>query len=178
MILHTLPRSCILRCLDQSSRDFTQVVSKAVFDVSRLVEATRHQRLDPLPAGGSPERSDSRIPLRAELDIWRQAGVYEALGLSDRPFVELGDPGCKRPYECIQLGVGLCWVSSCAHLCGPGRSLKVVMGICSVLAATIQPEQNGGRNWTMVSPILSYLTAAPSRLRQTASLHPSGPENR
>jgi hypothetical protein len=37
--------------------------------------------------------------------VRRQAGVDEALGLSDRPFVELGDPGRERFNERIQLGV-------------------------------------------------------------------------
>jgi hypothetical protein len=31
----------------------------------------------------------------------RQAGVDDALGVGDRPFVELGDPGRERLYECI-----------------------------------------------------------------------------
>ena len=58
-------------------------------------------RLDPLLGGRSPQRSDARIPTGAEFDIRRQAGVDEALGLSDRPFVELGDSGRERLYERI-----------------------------------------------------------------------------
>ena len=84
----------------------TQVVSQPIFGIPRLVETARHQRLDPLLGGRSPERCDARIPSGAELDIRRQAGVDEALGLSDRPFVELGDPGRERFNERIQLGVG------------------------------------------------------------------------
>src|ERR1700677_2230571 len=61
------------------ARDLTQVVSEPIFDVPRLVEAGRDQRLDPLLGGRSPERSDARIPPGAELDIRRQAGVDEAL---------------------------------------------------------------------------------------------------
>ncbi len=70
------------------------------------MEAARHQRFDPLLGGGSPERTDARIPPGAELDVRRQAGVDEALGLCDRPFVELGDPGRERLYERIEIGVG------------------------------------------------------------------------
>ncbi|MGA8490777.1 MAG: hypothetical protein WB711_10165 [Terriglobales bacterium] len=83
------------------ARDLAQVVSDSIFDVPRLVEAARHQLFDPLLGGRSPERSDARIPPGAELDVRRQAGVHEALGLGDRPFVELGDPGCERLYERI-----------------------------------------------------------------------------
>jgi hypothetical protein len=74
------------------ARDLAQVVSEPIFDIPRLVEAARDQGLDPLLGGRSPERSDARIPPGAELDVRRQAGVDEALGLGDCPFVELGDP--------------------------------------------------------------------------------------
>ena len=70
------------------------------------MEAAGHQRLDPFLGGRSPERSDARIPPSTELDVRRQAGVDEALGLGDRPFVELGDPGRERFNKLIQLGVG------------------------------------------------------------------------
>jgi hypothetical protein len=79
-----------------------------IFDIPRLLEAPRDQRLDPLLSGRTPERIDARIPSDAELDVRRQAGVDEALGLGDRPFVELGDPGRERLHECIQIGVGQC----------------------------------------------------------------------
>jgi hypothetical protein len=49
------------------------------------VEAARHQRLDPLLCGKSTERSEARIPPRAELDVRRQAGVDKALGVGNRP---------------------------------------------------------------------------------------------
>ena len=91
---------------DGLARDLAQVVSEPIFDIARLVEATRDQRLDPLLGCGSPERSDACIPPGAKFDVRRQAGVDEALGLSDRPFVELGDPGRERFNERIQLGVG------------------------------------------------------------------------
>ena len=83
------------------ARNLAQIVSEPIFDIPRLVEAARHQRLDPLLGGRSPERSDARIPPSTELDVRRQAGVGEALGLSDRPFVELGDPRRERLYERI-----------------------------------------------------------------------------
>jgi hypothetical protein len=54
-----------------------------------------HQRFDPILGGGSPERSDARIPSGTDLDIRRQAGVDEALGVGDRPFVELGESGLR-----------------------------------------------------------------------------------
>jgi hypothetical protein len=79
--------------------DLPQVVSEPILDVPRLVEAASHQRLDPLLRGRPPERSDARVPPGAELDIRRQAGVDEALGLSDRPFVELGDASRERPLQ-------------------------------------------------------------------------------
>ena len=53
------------------SRDLAQVVSEPIFDIPRLVEAARDQRLDPLLGGRSTERSDASIPPGAELDVWR-----------------------------------------------------------------------------------------------------------
>jgi hypothetical protein len=53
------------------ARALAQVVSEPIFDIPRLVEAARHQRFDPILGGGSPE----------------------AFGVSNRPFVEPGDPG-------------------------------------------------------------------------------------
>ena len=38
------------------ARDLAQVISEPIFDIPRLVEAARHQRLDPLLSGRSPER--------------------------------------------------------------------------------------------------------------------------
>jgi hypothetical protein len=63
------------------------------------VETARRQRFDPILRGGSPGRSDARIPPGTELDVRRQAGVDEALSVGDRPFVESGDPGRERLYE-------------------------------------------------------------------------------
>jgi hypothetical protein len=83
------------------ARDLAQPVSEPIFDIPRLVEAARPQRFDPFLGGGSSERSDARIPPGTELDVRRQAGVDEALGVGDRPFVELGDPGRERLYEPI-----------------------------------------------------------------------------
>ena len=79
--------------------ELAQVVSEPIFDISRFVEAARHQRFDPLLGGGSADRSHARIPPGGELDVRRQAGVDEALGVCDRPFVEPGDPGRERLYE-------------------------------------------------------------------------------
>src|SRR5271169_6868016 len=69
------------------ARDLSQVVSEPIFDIPRLVESARHQRFDSILGGGSPKRSDARIPTGAELDVRRQAGIDEALGVADRPFV-------------------------------------------------------------------------------------------
>src|SRR5580658_11201028 len=85
--------------------DLAEVVSESIFDIPRLMEAARHQRLDPLLRGRSAERSDAGIPSSAKLDVRRQAGVDETLGLGDRPFVELCDSGRKRLYERIQISV-------------------------------------------------------------------------
>jgi hypothetical protein len=49
------------------------------------MEAARDQRLDPLLRCRPPERCDASIPSGAKLDIRRQAGVDQALGLFDRP---------------------------------------------------------------------------------------------
>jgi hypothetical protein len=72
------------------------VVSEPIFDIPRLVEAARHQRFDPILGGGSPERSDARIPPGTELGVRRQAGVDEAFRVGDRPLVETCDPCRER----------------------------------------------------------------------------------
>src|SRR5579863_7364921 len=88
------------------ARDLAQIVSEPIFDIPRLMETARHQRFDPILGGGSPERSNARIPPGAELDVRRQAGVDKALRVGDGPFVELGDPSRKCLYERVQIGVG------------------------------------------------------------------------
>jgi hypothetical protein len=77
------------------ARYLGQVVPEPIFDITRLVEAAGHQRFDPILGGGSPERSDAGIPPGTELDVRRQSGVDEALGVSDRPFVKPGNTGCQ-----------------------------------------------------------------------------------
>ena len=88
------------------ARELAQVVSEPIFDISRFVEAAGHQRFDPFLGGGSADRSHARIPTGGELDIRRQAGVDEPLGVGDRPFVEPSDPRRERLYERVQIGVG------------------------------------------------------------------------
>src|SRR5579859_6562625 len=97
-----------MRCSDSRSlaRKLAQIVSEPIFDIAWLVEAALHQCSDSILCGRSTERSDARVPPGAELDIRRQAGVDEALGLGDRPFVELGDPCRERLNERIKFGVG------------------------------------------------------------------------
>ena len=46
------------------------------------------------------------MPPGTNLDVRRQAGVDQALGVGDRPFVELGDAGRERFYEHVEIGVG------------------------------------------------------------------------
>src|SRR5579872_1849437 len=87
------------------ARKLAQIVSEPIFDIAWLVEAALHQCSDSILCGRSPKRSDARVPPGTELDIRRQAGVDQTLSLSDRPFVELGDPGRERFNERIQLDV-------------------------------------------------------------------------
>jgi hypothetical protein len=61
--------------------------------------------LIPSSAAGRPSEAMHASHPAPELDVRRRAGVDEALGLSDRPFVELGDPARERFDERIQLGV-------------------------------------------------------------------------
>jgi len=82
-----------------SASQLTHMVSEPIFNITWLMETALHQCLYPGLAGGSPERSEARIPPGTELDVRRQAGVDEALGVGDRPFVEPGDPGCERLNE-------------------------------------------------------------------------------
>jgi hypothetical protein len=51
--------------------DLAQVISEPTFDIPRLVEASRHQRFDPILGGGSPKRGDPRIPPGTKLDVRR-----------------------------------------------------------------------------------------------------------
>ncbi len=74
------------------ARDLAQLASEPIFDITRLVEAARHQRLASHPAPNSTAR-------------W-QVGVDETYGVGDSPFVELGDTGRQRIYERVQLGAG------------------------------------------------------------------------
>ena len=85
--------------------DFAHVVSETIFDISRFVEAARHQRFDSILCGGSTERSDARIPSGTEFDVRRQAGVDESLRIGDRPFIEPGDSGSECRDERVEIGV-------------------------------------------------------------------------
>src|SRR5579871_1625674 len=62
--------------------DLAQVVSEPIFDIARLVEASRHQRFDPILSGRSPERSNARIPPGAELDVRRRLVLTRRLVLA------------------------------------------------------------------------------------------------
>ena len=91
----TFPAGVRNRVAADLARELAQVVSEPIFDISRFVEAAGHQRFDPLLGGGSADRSHARIPPGGELDLWRQAGVDEPLGVGDRPF-EIGRASCRE----------------------------------------------------------------------------------
>src|SRR5258708_12360555 len=102
----SFPAEVGYRVATDLARELAQVVSQPIFDFSRFVEAAGHQGFDPLLGGGSADRSHARIPAGGELDVRRQAGVDEPLGVGDRPFVEPSDPRRERLYERVQIGVG------------------------------------------------------------------------
>src|SRR4051794_11916364 len=89
-----------------SAWDLAQIVSESIFHFAWLVEAACVQCLDSRLGRGSPERSNAGIPPGADLHVRGQAGVYETLGICDRPFVELCDPSGQRLHKGVQLGVG------------------------------------------------------------------------
>jgi hypothetical protein len=65
------------------------VISQPLFDIAGPVEAALHQCLYSGLAGGSPERSEKRIPLRRNFRVRRQTGnINQALGFRDGLFVE------------------------------------------------------------------------------------------
>jgi hypothetical protein len=88
------------------ARNLAQVISEPVLYVPGFVEAAFQQRFDAILCSGPPERRDARIPTGAEFNVRREAGVDEALGVGDRPFVEPGDPVSERLHERVQIGVG------------------------------------------------------------------------
>lgn len=95
-----------IQILSDLTRKLSDVISEAALDITRLVEAFRHQRFDGVLCGGSSERSNAGIPPRPKLHVGRQAGVDEPLNVGYRPFVELSDSGRQRFDERIELRVG------------------------------------------------------------------------
>src|ERR1700744_1261270 len=73
-------------------RELPQIVAKSILYIAGLMKSLRHQRLDARLRGGAAERGDAGIPAGAKLHIRRQAGIDEALGIGDGPFVEAGNP--------------------------------------------------------------------------------------
>jgi len=87
-------------------RDLAQMVGETILNIPGLMEASHDQGFDSILRGGSPERSNTRVPSSAEFDVRRQAGIDQTLGIGDRPFVELSDPGRERLDVGVQFGVG------------------------------------------------------------------------
>src|SRR5580698_2774853 len=90
------------------ARELANVVSEPLFDIPGLVEPAREQCLDAFLRGRPPQRRYARIPPGAELDVGRQAGVDETLGVGDSPLVKPGDPGRQRVHVCVEFGIGQC----------------------------------------------------------------------
>src|ERR1700730_5109436 len=66
--------------------------AEPIFDVAGAMEATLHQRLDPLLTGRTSERGEERIPFRLDFRIgWQTRNVDKTLGLCDRLLVERRD---------------------------------------------------------------------------------------
>jgi hypothetical protein len=72
------------------------------------MEPAREQSLNAFLRGGTPQRRDARVPPGAELDVRRQAGIDEALGVGDCLLVKPGNPGRQRVHECVEVGIGQC----------------------------------------------------------------------
>ena len=60
------------------------LVTEAIFDIARFVEAAFQQGLDPVSGGGALHRGKESLPFGHDLSIRRQAGdVDEALRVGD-----------------------------------------------------------------------------------------------
>jgi hypothetical protein len=53
-------------------------MAEAILGVAGLVEALRHQALDPLLRGRSHDRGHARVPTRLHFNIRRQAGGVDS----------------------------------------------------------------------------------------------------
>src|ERR1041385_1007439 len=82
------------------------MVCETILNIPGLVEAARDQRFDSILRDGSPERSNTRVPASAKFDVRRQAGIDQTLGIGDRPFVELSDPGRQCLDVSVQFSIG------------------------------------------------------------------------
>src|SRR5580704_4610510 len=90
----------------RSAADLADVETKSIFDVAGAMEATFHQRFDPLPAGRSTERSNESVPFRFDFRIGRQArDIDQALGIGDRLLVERREPHRERIDKALEFGV-------------------------------------------------------------------------
>src|SRR3989454_4477504 len=93
----------VLSFLRRLAPELADVISQAVFHITRLVKSLLHQLLDPLLRGRPHDRGKAHIPLWCDFEVRRQTGhVDEALGLADRPLVERCDAGCEgldKPVE-------------------------------------------------------------------------------
>ena len=82
------------------------------------------------------------MPPGTNLDVRRQAGVDQALGVGDRPLVKLGDPGRKRFYKPIEIGVGQGAIDTAVGL---GWSALMSSELKSTSRARFRPMSRGSR---------------------------------
>src|SRR5262245_11986256 len=93
-------------CYRCSAPKLSHVISQAILHITRLVEASLHQLLDPLLSGRPHDRGKAHIPLRSDFEVRRQTGyVDEALGLADRPLIERRDASCKGLDKRVEVGI-------------------------------------------------------------------------
>src|SRR6266404_1093633 len=75
--------------------ELTDVISQAVFHITRLVKSLLHHLLDPLLRGRPHDRGEATIPARCDFEVMRQTGhVDEALRVAYCPLVERRDADC------------------------------------------------------------------------------------
>src|ERR1700694_4189321 len=81
-------------------------VSQAIFCIAGFAKASPNQLLDPRLRGWSCHRSNARVPPGFDFDIRRQTSdVDKSPGVHDCPFVEGGDPGCKRIDKSVKVSI-------------------------------------------------------------------------
>src|SRR5262249_14976587 len=105
-LMHKAWGTDVLQRADRvSPAEAAQISSEAIFSLSRLVKAHLKKGLEPCLRGGPHHGRHTGIPPGRDFDVWRQAGVHEALGVGDRPLLKSGDAGRQRVNEPVQLGI-------------------------------------------------------------------------